>query len=185
MADDYDIDPERAAMISRISSCRDAVVRLAAQLANSLANQQSADHTDDPMPPYTQGQDQVVPSTEGLRIYHQDEFIIILGLSQIWVTNQEYYWTCDANTDLGQLLVSQHGTISLSNRGGRLFVVEGTVATTNTDRPNPKPREDDKRCLKVEGYENDVVIRTPRCLSLWDMTKRRFRREKFRGARHI
>lgn len=66
MADDYDIDPERAAMISRISSCRDAVVRLAAQLANSLANQQSADHTDDPMPPYTlRGKIRLYPVRKG------------------------------------------------------------------------------------------------------------------------
>ncbi|KAF7588278.1 hypothetical protein BBP40_005932 [Aspergillus hancockii] len=141
----------------------------------------------------------------GKQEYRREDFIIVLGLSQITVTNQAYNWTCDAHTEAGQLLMSKRDTISLRNLEERLFVFERTVETDNLDRPKSKPREDQKDCLKVqsrssniwtvtgtdiyqvEGYENDVVIRSPRFLRLYDMTKGKFRwkKEIFGGGGHI
>lgn len=88
--------------------------------------------------------------------------------------------------------------------GERLLVFERTILTKDRDRPPPKPRGDAKGCLKieslssniwtitgtdiyqVEGYENDVVIRSPEFLRLWDMTKQKFRWERERsGDGHI
>lgn len=135
-------------------------------------------------------------TTDGDRGYRRDDFAITQNLPEIMVTNQTYSWTCDANTHAGQLLMSKRDTISLRNLGERLLVFERTVMTKNLDRPTPKPREDPKGCLKiesqssniwtitgtdiyqVEGYENDVVIRSPEYLRLWDMAKGRFRWER-------
>ncbi|KAJ5544110.1 hypothetical protein N7494_005389 [Penicillium frequentans] len=142
-------------------------------------------------------------TTDGKQEYRRDDFIIALGLSQIMVTNQAYNWTCGVNTHAGQLLISKRDTISLRNLGERLLVFERTVVTAKLDRPKPKPREDQKGCLKVEkqsfniwaitgtdiyqveGYEDDVVIRSPRFLRLWEMTRGRFRWERPGGGGHI
>ncbi|KAL4934815.1 hypothetical protein BDV06DRAFT_208227 [Aspergillus oleicola] len=249
MVNTYGTNAERATLISQISSSRSTLISTATRHANwliSRARQESADHIDDPPPPYTQGQDHVVPSTEtmmpclpsglwdvacnigvqewilqlndrgeptwtpaactatdGKQAYRRDEFIIVLDLPRITVTKQAYNWTCDANTDAGQLLTSKRDTVSLRNLGEHLLVFEQTIVATNLDRPKPKPREDEKRWLKVElqssniwiitgtdiyqveGYENDVVIRTPRFYRLWDMARKRFRWEKFGGGGHI
>ncbi|KAH1355719.1 hypothetical protein KXW98_007559 [Aspergillus fumigatus] len=141
-------------------------------------------------------------ATDGKQKYRRDGFTIALGLSQIMVTKQGYNWTCDASTYAGRLL-SNRDTISLRNLGQRLLVFERTVVAANRDRPKPKPREDKKGCLKVEsqssniwvitgtdiyqveGHGNDVVIRSPQFLRLWDMNKREFRWERTGGGGHI
>ena len=135
-------------------------------------------------------------ATDGKQEYCRDEFIIALDLPQITVTKQAYNWTCDANTDAGQLLMSKRDTISLKNLGECLLVFKRTVLTTNMNRPNPRPREDKEGCIKVEsqssniwtitgtdiyqveGYENDIVIRSPRFLRLWDLAKGKYRWER-------
>ncbi|CAL5871603.1 uncharacterized protein PFLUO_LOCUS5856 [Penicillium psychrofluorescens] len=135
-------------------------------------------------------------ATFGDRGYRRDGFTITPSPSEVVVTDRAYAWACDAKTDAGQLLMLNRDTISLKNLGGCLVVFERTIVKKDRDRPPPKPRDDRKACLKiesqspniwtitgtdiyqVEGYENDIVVRSPNFLRLWDMAKGRFRWEK-------
>ena len=134
-------------------------------------------------------------SAFGDRLYRRDGFGITLCQSQIMVEHEAGKWICDANTYAGQLLMSTRSTVSLRQLGECLLVFERTIMTNDQDRPSPRPSADLKGCLKVEsqgfdvwtikgtdiyqveGYENDVVVRSPRFLRLWDMAKRKFRWE--------
>lgn len=112
------------------------------------------------------------------------------------VEHEAREWICDVNTYPGQLLMSRRDTVSLRQLGKHLLVFERTTVTNDRNRPSPRHRGDVKGCLKVEtqalniwtitgtdiyeveGYDNDVVVRSPRFLRLWDMDKRKFRWEK-------
>lgn len=116
------------------------------------------------------------------------------------VEHEARTWVCDANTHARQLLISGRNTVSLRQLGEHLLVFERKIMTNDRDRPPPKPRDDPKGCLKiellalniwtitgtdiyqVEGYENDVVVRSPRFLRLWDMAKGKFRWERERSS---
>lgn len=139
-------------------------------------------------------------SAVGERLYRRDGFGVTLWLSHIRVKHEAREWLCDGNSYAGQLLMSGRNTISLRQLGERLLIFERTIMTNDRDRPPPKPRDDFKGCLKiervgpdnwsdiwtitgtdiyqVEGYENDVVVRSPRFLRLWDMAKGRLRWER-------
>ncbi|KAK3175442.1 hypothetical protein K4F52_010272 [Lecanicillium sp. MT-2017a] len=127
--------------------------------------------------------------------YFRSGFSVTLGAPHVSVTNGAYKWKCDTNTDAGQLLVSKRDTVSLKNLADRLFVFEQTSMRIDRDRPRSKSH-DPKGCLsfktqshniwtitgtdiyQVEGNENDVVVRTPEFLRLWDMDSRKFRWER-------
>ena len=95
---------------------------------------------------------------------------------------------------------SGRNTVSLRQLGEHLLFFERTIVTNDRERPLPITCDDCKGCLKiesvspglrsniwtitgtdiyqVEGYENDIVVRSPRFLRLWDMAKGRFRWER-------
>lgn len=128
--------------------------------------------------------------------YLRDGFIITLGPSQIAVTCQAHNWTCDTNTDAGQLLTSRRETVTLRNLAQRLLIFERTIVTKYRSQPLQRPHDDTKGCLKiqsqnpqiwtitgtdiyqVEGHEDDIVVQSPVFLRLWDMAKGRWRWEK-------
>jgi hypothetical protein len=222
-------DNEHAVLIDRINTDRDNCVENSPRLASMMLSRynQSVDHADDLPPSYSQATTPPLPSgrwelacnigvqdlflqlnAEGEAIwtqvskeeYRRDEFIISLGLPQITVTNQAYKWSCDANTEAGQLLMTKRDVVSLRSVRGRLFVFERTVVATNPFRPKPQPCEDEKGCLKVlsqssniwtingtdiyqvEGDGEDVIIRSPRFVRLWNMTKAKYWEKRYENT---
>lgn len=123
--------------------------------------------------------------------YLRDGFYVYLNATSITVTNKAYTWKPSAG-EAERLLRSNQSSVSLTSIAGQLIVYERTIVKKDPRRPAPKPREDVKGCLQirsdshnvwsirgtdiyqVDGYDNNIVVRTPMHLRLWNMAKRRF-----------
>lgn len=130
-------------------------------------------------------------------VYQRDGFSIKVGEFGIHVTNRLYHWTCDGNTDAGNLLLRKRDTISLTSLGPRLFLFQRTILKNGRDRGFCS---DTKSCLEfnlqspnfwtvtgpdiyqIDGFASDVVVQSSKLLRLWDANKQRFRWERKESA---